>query len=115
MSFLVQYPEFVRMSKGIGFKYYERNKNKIYENDEMIMKTVKGNTGSFKPPKAFDRKFKEHDPKGFMKIQMSRKKAGERARKIKESLSNYTDLDNLRMNAENIQTKMSMLPRVGEW
>ena len=110
-----KYPEFVRMSKGIGFDYYNQHKNEIYKNDEMIMKTVKGNTGSFRPPKAFDRKFEEKDPEGFKLIKQSRKKAAERSRKILEQLSDYTDLDNLRIKASNLQTKMSMLPRVGEW
>lgn len=110
-----KYPEYVRMSKGIGFKYYEKHKNEIYANDEMIMKTVKGNTGSFRPPKAFDRKFEEKDPEGFKLIKLSRQKAAERSRKILETLTDYTDLDNLRIKASNLQTKMSMLPRVGEW
>lgn len=108
-------PEFIRMSKGIGFDYYEENKDKIYENDELIMKTVKGNTGSIKPPKAFDRKFKEKDPIGFMKIQKSRKKAAERAQKIIESITDMSDLQMIKIKASNLQTKMSMLPRAGEW
>lgn len=108
-------PEYVRMSKGIGFDYYRQHKEEIYKNDEMIMKTVKGNTGSFKPPKAFDRKFKETDPKGFELIRKSRAKAGERARELEKTLSDYTDLEMLRLKASNLQTKMQMLPRAGEW
>lgn len=108
-------PEYVRMSKGIGFEYFDKHKEEIYKNDEMIMKTVKGNTGSFKPPKAFDRKFKELDPKGFEKIRQSRQKAGERARELEKSITDYTDLEMLKIKAEKLKTKMSLLPRVGEW
>lgn len=108
-------PEYVRMSKGIGFDYFRQHKEEIYKNDEMIMKTVKGNTGSFKPPKAFDRKYKELDPKGFELIRKSRAKAGERARQLEKSLTDYTDLEMLKLKASNLQTKMSMLPRAGEW
>lgn len=108
-------PEYVRMSKGIGFEYFRQHKNEIYKNDEMIMKTVKGNTGSFKPPKAFDRKLKEMDPKAYELIRRSRKKAGERARKLQQEITDYTDLEMLKIKASNLQTKMSMLPRVGEW
>lgn len=108
-------PEYVRMSKGIGFDYFRQHKDEIYKNDEMIMKTVKGNTGSFKPPKAFDRKFKEIDPKGFELIRKSRAKAGERTRQLEKSITDYTDLEMLKIRASNLQTKMQMLPRVGEW
>ena len=107
-------PEFVRPSKGIGFEYYKTHKNDIYKNDEMIMKTVKGNVGSIKPPKAFDRKFKEADPIGFRKIQESRRRAGERARKMIEEITDMTDLQMLKLRASNLQTKMSMLPRAGD-
>lgn len=108
-------PEYVRMSKGMGYDYFREHYKEIYKNDEMIMKTVKGNTGSFKPPKAFDRIMKELDPKGFKKIQESRKKAGDRARELLQSITDYTDLEMLQIKASNLQTKMSMLPRAGEW
>ena len=57
-------PEFIRMSRkpGIGMRYYEDNKEHIYECDEVIQKTIHGKTSSFKPPKAFDKKFKEQFP-----------------------------------------------------
>ncbi len=108
-------PEYVRMSNGIAMDWYEKHKGEIYRNDEIIMKTVKGNTGSMKPPKAFDKKFKEEYPKEFKKIQMSRKAAAERTRKLLQTVSDYTDYDNLILGAEKVKTKMQMLPRVGEW
>lgn len=108
-------PEKVGMSKGIGFDYFRQHKDEIYKNDEIIMKTVKGNTGSYKPPKAFDRKLKELDPKAYDLIRASRQKAGERAKKLEKSITDMTDLQMLRIKAENVANKMSMLPRVGEW
>lgn len=110
-----KYPEYVRMSNGIGMDWYEQHKNQIYMNDELIMKTVKGNTGSFRPPKAWDRKYQEERPEEFKLIKKSRKKAAERSRKLIEQLNDMTDLQKLRIKASNLQTKMSMLPRVGEW
>lgn len=104
-------PEFIRMSNGIGMDYLHKHLKEIYENDEMIMRTVKGNIGSFKPPKAFDRKFKELYPEKFKLIQKSRKKAGERARKMEKSLTDYTDRKMLELRAQNIITKAKMLPR----
>ena len=108
-------PEFIRMSKGIGFEWYEKHKNEIYKTDEIIMRTIKGNVGSIKPPKAFDRKFKEFMPEEFEKIRLSRQTAAERATKLLNSLNDYTDYDNLIMSAEKVKKKMQMLPRVGEY
>lgn len=110
-----QLPEYVRMSKGIGFEYYLEHKHEIYKNDEMIMKTVKGNTGSFKPPKAFDRMFQQSDPEAFKLIKESRKHAKERSDKLIREITDYTDKEMNLINADKLQTKMSMLPRVGEW
>lgn len=104
-------PEFVRMSNGIGMDYYEENKNQIYQHDEMVMKTVKGNTGSYKPPKAFDKKMKEQDPDFFRKLQKSRQHEAERRQKMIETLTDYTDYEMLKLKTENLSVKMNMLPR----
>lgn len=108
-------PEFIRMSKGIGFEWYREHKNEIYKTDEIIMKTIKGNVGSVKPPKAFDRKMKESNPELFEAIKKSRQTAAERAEKLLQSLTDRTDLDNLILSAEKVMKKAKMLPRVGEW
>lgn len=108
-------PEFIRMSKGIGFDYFKENLHKIYDTDEIIMRTVQGNIGSAKPPKAFDRKLEQINPEMLEKIKESRKKAQERADKLKSELSDYTDYENLIMAAEKVKKKMKLLPRVGEW
>ena len=108
-------PEFIRMSKGIGFDWYSEHKDEIYKTDEIIMKTIKGNVGSVKPPKAFDRKMKESDPEFFEAIKKSRQTAAERAEKMLQTLSDRTDYDNLILNAEKVRKKVKLLPRVGEW
>ena len=106
-------PEFVRMSRrpGIGTDYYNKNKFKIYEHDELIKKTVKGNTGAIKPPKSWDRRFKEEHPEEWEVIHESRLKAKERSDKLKREISNYTDKEILDMKAEAVKTKAKMLPR----
>lgn len=104
-------PEFVRMSNGIGMDYYEEHKEQIYHNDEMIMKTVKGNTGSFRPPKAFDKKMKEENPDFFKKLQKSREHEAQRRQEMIESLTDYTDKKMLQLKTENLSVKMKMLPR----
>lgn len=108
-------PEFIRPSKGIGMDYLNEHMDSIYKNDEIIMRTVKGNLGSIKPPKAYDRKLKEANPKLYEKVKRSREKAKERADQIFQSVSDMTDKMRLEQAARNLETKMSMLPRQGEW
>lgn len=108
-------PEFIRMSRGLGMDYYKEHKDEIYKNDEIVMRTVRGNVGSYKPPKAWDRKFKEEHPDQWEMIKLSRLKAAERARKLQSEVSDYTDLKKLEMQEEKINIKAKMLPRVGEW
>ena len=100
---------------GIGMKYYEANKLEIYKRDEMIGRTVKGKVNSFKPPKAWDKKFKDEFPEEWEKIKLSRKKPTERAERLEKELSNYTDLQKQKIATRKVLEKNSMLPRVGEW
>ncbi len=106
-------PEFVRMSRrpGIGMDYYEQNKFKIYENDELIMKTVKGNTGSIKPPKAFDKLFKEQYPEQYNKIERRRKELARKSRNNLYYITDMTDFEILKNKSESITTKSKMLKR----
>lgn len=108
-------PEFVRMSRNLGRDYYEKNKLRIYQYDEIIMRTVQGNIGAFKPPKAWDKLFQKEHPEQWEQIKKSRQKAAERSRKLTKQLSDYTDYQKTQMNYEKIVTKGKMLPRVGEW
>lgn len=108
-------PEFIRMSKGIGFDYFYEHKDEIYKNDELIMKTIKNNTGSIKPPRAFDRKLEKINPKLMAAIKKSRMKAAERANQLIEQVTDYTDKAMIGIEAGKLDTKMSLLPRAGEW
>lgn len=88
-----------------------KNKHIIYKHDEIIAKTVKNNTATLKPPKAWDKKFKEQFPEEWEKIRISREHAKERADKLKQELTDYTDKEMLEINKEKLLTKASMLPR----
>lgn len=105
--------EFVRMSRrpGIGTRYYNEHKEKIYENDEMIMRTIKGNIGSIKPPKAWDRKFQEEHPEWYELLKMSRIQAMERAEALQREINNYTDYEILKNRGERVLEKGKMLIR----
>lgn len=103
--------EFVRMSNGIGKDYYEKNKDKIYSSDSILMKNIHGKTCNYKPPKYFDKMFKDERPTEMWEIKYKRKKAAERSRKNEYKLSNYSDLERLSQQYEKVQTKARQLKR----
>ena len=107
--------EFIRMSRrpAIGMRYYQEHKEDIYKNDEVIQRTIKGKTSSFKPPKAFDKKFKEEFPEWYEQIKQSRQACAERDRLYKKELhKGISDLEQLQRNAEHTIQKGKMLKRV---
>ena len=107
------HPEFVRMSRrpGIGNNYFNENYETIYKSDEILVKNFHGKTISVKPPKAWDKKFKELHPEQWFNIQRSRKECNERSRKLIQEMTDMTDLQKLVSNAENIIIKGKQLPR----
>ena len=108
-------PEFVRMSKGIGKDFYNENKKQIYNNDEIIMRTVKGNVGAFKPPKAWDKMYKDEFPEEWEQIHLNRLKCAERSRELTNSMTDMSDAQKLQLNYEKVNIKVKQLPRVGEF
>lgn len=108
-------PEYIRMSRNIGRKWYEEHKGEIYETDEIITKTVKGRSGSIKPPKAWDRLYEKEYPEAMALIKESRKHAAERSAALERQLSDYTDYQKLLMKYERVSIINNQLPRVGEW
>lgn len=111
------HPEFVRMSRrpGIGITYYNENKYNIYENDEVIITSVKGNVNVIKPPKAFDQRFKEEHPEWWEKIQESRAVAAERSRQIEKELTEgISDLELYERKAQKLLKIQQLLPRTLE-
>lgn len=109
--------EFIRMSRrpGIGMRYYAENRDKIYENDEVIQKTIKGKTSAFKPPQAFDKKLKEEQPELYEQIKESRRQAAERNRQYKKELyKGISDKERLQREAEKTIIKGKTLKRMVE-
>lgn len=67
--------EFVTMSRkpGLGVNYYERNKERIYENDEIILPAVsKDKKNVVKPPRYFDILYQSEDAKDYARIKAQR-------------------------------------------
>ena len=104
-------PEFVRMSRTIGDRYYEDHKDEIWKHDNIIMKTVKGNIGSIKPPRKYLRKLEKEDPAKALEIKNRRKRQMEKMYISKEFTDDYNDFEQLIMKAENLQTKAKLLKR----
>lgn len=71
-------PEFSRCSRmpGIGFNYYEKHKDKIYQTDEVLAVDSNGLARSFSPPKYFDRLYQKENPIEYMRIQERRLENG---------------------------------------
>lgn len=59
--------EKLRMSKGIGKKYFEQNYKEIYKNDEIIFATTE-KVITTNPPKYFDRQLNKIEPKKLQRI-----------------------------------------------
>lgn len=111
-------PEFIRMSRrpAIGRTYYEEHKEEIWKNDEVIQKTIKGNTSTFKPPSFCDKLLKEENPELYEQIKESRRNAAERNRQTKKELyKGISDLERLKREAEKTTTKSKMLKRIADF
>lgn len=77
-------PEFVRMSRrpGLALNYYEDNKGKIYECDEIYLKQKKG-VIKLKPSKYFDDKFDVEEPELMKAIKEKRQHIAKESLRIK--------------------------------
>ncbi len=73
------YPEFVRMSRrpGIALEYYEKNKDKIYESDEIFVNR-KNKVEKVKPSRYYDNKF-DIDDHELMELIKSRRQSTAKA------------------------------------
>lgn len=81
-------PEFTRMSRrpGIGRNYFDQNKEKIYECDEIWMKNKKG-VFKIKPARYYDKIFDLENPELMEAIKKSRRKAANAAQKYLETVT----------------------------
>lgn len=108
-------PEFVRMSKGIAKEYFLEHKKNIIKQDGVIAKTVKGNITKVKMPRYYLKMIEKENPELYNNIKKSRKYLAERTRKMKQQLSDYTDKEQILMDAERVTQKSKLLPREGEF
>lgn len=104
-------PEYVRMSRTIGDRYYEDHKDEIWEHDSIIMKTINGKVGSIKPPKKFMRKLEKEDPVKAYQIKRKRRELVNKINQSKEFTDAYSDYENLMIKADLLSSKAGKLKR----
>lgn len=86
-------PEFTRKSRnpGIAKKYYDENKHKFYETDEIVM-SVRGKVRTIKPPRYFDKLYDIECEDPFKMIEI-REKRSENAKRAMEDQLKHTTLN----------------------
>lgn len=89
-------PEYMVTSRkpAIGRNYYEQNKDKIYNNDSIIIKNTKGITEN-QPPKYFDDLLKKEDETRLNEIKRIRNKKQKSIKKAERERRSLTDLEQL--------------------
>lgn len=110
-----QEKEFFRVSRmpGIGQPYYEKHKEQIYKNDEIIVKNRQGII-SCKPPKYFDELYEKENPEHFKQIKEKRKKEQKNKEKLKDQTYSYGRLHNLQIEERTKEAKNQNLIRTFE-
>lgn len=63
-------PEYATRSRGIGAGWYEKFKGDVYPHDQVVL-----NGKRFRPPKFYDKKLEDDDPKMFERIVARRRKS----------------------------------------
>lgn len=104
--------EFFRTSRnpGIGAYYFENNVEKIYDNDEIIIKNRAG-TVSSKPPKYFDRLLEKDNPEQLKAIKKERRKRQRDNIKAKQETTSNTQLEQLAIEERTLTNKTLKLIR----
>lgn len=106
-------PEFTQMSRnpGIGAAYFEKNKDKIYKNDELVISTKLNSVIAVKPPSYYDKLFDEVEPLKLSAIKEERRKKAQLIRNSQELNSTYTLTEQLEIQEREKARRAAMLKR----
>ena len=102
-------PEFTRSSRrpGAAAGYFERNKEKIYHYDEIVLPGNK----VVRPPKYYDKLYDIENPKELETIKNTRKAAAKEAEKIELAKTTLTKGELLALKERTAKEKIKKLPR----
>lgn len=96
------YPEFSRMSRkpGIARSYYDKEKNSIYECDEIIIKGKNGKAVKMKPLHYYNKIFNFENPEFYEKIKAHRKECALNSQRLvkKNTDLSYSDYLSVKEN-----------------
>lgn len=104
------YPEFCVLSKGFGKAYFEKNKDKIYQNDKIIVPDKDG-FRAFKPPRYFDKFFELDSPEDFEKLKQVRQDNAKEAMRVELSHTDLNVYDYLEVKERNFLIRVGALKR----
>lgn len=97
-----QIPEFIRVSKGIGKKFWEENKESILSTDTITIRNGSGVHQS-KPPRYFNRLLKAENSEIYEAIKEKREHDNKHAKAVKNQCHTYGQLEELE-NQERTKT-----------
>lgn len=106
-------PEFSRMSRdpGIARDYYDKNKEKIYSYDQIIITGSDGKAKRVRPPRYYDQLYDIFSPEDFDSIKQRRIDSGKNARKQIEERTSLSRNEYLAVCESNLLSKISSLKR----
>ena len=107
-------PEFVRMSRGegIGRAYYEANKDKIYEHDEIVITNGKGLAKVIKPSKYYDRLYDIENPEIMAAIKAKRQELAKESMQVILSKTSLTEKEYLEVRERKKIKQVELLKRI---
>lgn len=109
---LGQTPEFLTMSNrpGLGYYYYEKHKNEIYELDSIPIKNKSG-ISYIKPPKYFDILYEREEPEKFEKVKALRRKEQITNEQVKDTLTSVSRYQRYQINKRTKENKTAIFKR----
>lgn len=106
-------PEFSRMSlkPGIARDYFDKNKQKIYEYDQIIITGSDGKAKRVRPPRYYDLLYDIFSPEDMQKVKDVRITSGKASRKQIEERTTLPRNEYLSVCEDNLLSKVKSLPR----
>ncbi|QCS36588.1 replication initiator protein [Capybara microvirus Cap3_SP_472] len=107
-----QIPPFVQASlkPAIGKNYYQENKSKIYENDNIII-TGKGKVLKIKPPRYFDKLYDLDYPSDMLRIKKLRERKAMNGLLLKTQNTSLDYLEQLKIEEDYLTERTTTLKR----